>query len=261
MRSLEHLDRWLASRIKDWSARATGGPEGSHLIEIRRDILEDIRQRIEPTGNGKRIFPYNEVSIRFAAPNPETRARTEAAFCSEDALDGDIRDLMGEASCPIPTGFELKIEFAEDLLSGYQMQYDRKQREHVPEETKKRPAATLTILQGQSDQPKYFIASDRTNIGRLKEVVGEREGLLRRNHVAFEDGETSVSREHAHLEFHTDSGKFRLCDSSSQRGTAIFRQGRRIEVPRRAAQGVQLQSGDEIHVGNARLLFEIQAAE
>jgi len=257
MRSLEHLDRWLAGRIKDWSSRATGGAEGSHLIEIRRDILEDVRQRIEPTGNGKRMFPYNVVSIRFSAPTPDARARTEAAFCSDDALDGDIRALLEEATCPVPAGFEVKIELAEDLTSGYQIQYDRKQRAHVPEEKKKRPAAALTVLQGQSDQPRYAIASDRTNIGRLKEVVGEREGLLRRNHVAFEDTETSVSREHAHLEFDTDAGKFRLCDSSSQRGTAIFRQGRRIEVPKRAAQGVQLQSGDEIHVGNARLLFEI----
>jgi pSer/pThr/pTyr-binding forkhead associated (FHA) protein len=72
--------------------------------------------------------------------------------------------------------------------------------------------------------------------------------------VAFAETETTVSREHAHIRYDAESGKYRLYDSGSQRGTSIFRDGRRLEAPR--VRGVQLRSGDEIHVGDARVRFE-----
>ncbi len=91
----------------------------------------------------------------------------------------------------------------------------------------------------------------------MKEVVGEKEGLRRRNDVAFAENETSVSREHAVIRYDQQSGRYRLYDTGSQRGTVVFRSGRKLDVPRGSA-GVQLRSGDEIHLGNARLLFEAE---
>jgi len=119
-----------------------------------------------------------------------------------------------------------------------------------------RPNAKLTVLRGEVEPTEYTIQSDRLNIGRLKEVIGEKDGLLRRNDIAFADTETTVSREHAYIRYDPESGKFRLYDSLSQRGTSVFRGGRRFEVPKGLTHGFQLRSGDEIHLGDARIAFE-----
>jgi pSer/pThr/pTyr-binding forkhead associated (FHA) protein len=119
-----------------------------------------------------------------------------------------------------------------------------------------RPNARLTILRGEANIPEFPIHSDRVNIGRLKEVTGEKDGLRRRNDVAFADTETTVSREHAYVRYDADTGKFRLYDSGSQRGTCVFRDGRRLQVPKGLAHGLQLRAGDEIHLGEARIVFE-----
>jgi predicted component of type VI protein secretion system len=119
-----------------------------------------------------------------------------------------------------------------------------------------RPHAKLAILRGEADIAEYTIQADRVNIGRLKEVIGDKDGLRRRNDIAFADNETTVSREHAYIRYDAESGNFRLYDSLSQRGTSVFRDGRRFEVPKGVTHGFQLRSGDEIHIGDARIAFE-----
>src|SRR5579864_3093916 len=106
MRSLEQLDRWIAGKVKNWSSRISGTPHGVELLEIRRDILEDIRDRIEPRGAGKNLFPYNSVSIQIAAENDEERDVREAAFSGSEGLEQDIAGLLQEAGCPTPSGFK-----------------------------------------------------------------------------------------------------------------------------------------------------------
>jgi pSer/pThr/pTyr-binding forkhead associated (FHA) protein len=76
--------------------------------------------------------------------------------------------------------------------------------------------------------------------------------------LAFSETETTVSREHACIRYDREAGVYRIFDTHSQRGTFVLRGGRRIDVPRGGAAGVQLKSGDEIHLGNARVRFETQ---
>lgn len=260
MRSLEQLDRWIADKVKNWTSRISGTPHGMELLEIRRDILEGVRDRIEPRGAGKSLFPYNSVSIQIAAENDEERDVREAAFAGADGLEQDIAGLLHEAGCPMPAGFKVTVEVVEDsALAGigrpFQIDYQRSkgavERASTPNA---RPAMKLTVVRGQTGAAEYAIDAERVNIGRLKEVVGDKDGLRRRNDVAFAETETTVSREHAHIRYDAESGKYRLYDSGSQRGTSIFRDGRRLEAPR--VRGVQLRSGDEIHVGDARVRFE-----
>jgi len=82
MRSLEELDRWIASKVK----RLSGAPEQRELLEIRRDILEDVRRHIEPKGGGKHVFPYNEIAVRLAAQDDRQRQLFEGAFTEGEAL-------------------------------------------------------------------------------------------------------------------------------------------------------------------------------
>jgi hypothetical protein len=261
MRSLEQLDRWIAGKVKHWTSRISGAPHSRELLEIRRDILEDIRDRIEPRGAGKSLFPYNSIAIRIAAENEEERLLREAAFAEGDGLEQDISELLSEAHCPIPAGFTVTVEVVEDsalAAASRPFLVDCEHRKGVVERTEapsSRPAIKLTVVRGQADSAEYAIDAERVNIGRLKEVVGEKDGLRRRNDIAFAETETTVSREHAHIRYDAESGKYRLYDSGSQRGTSIFRDGRRLEAAR--VRGVQLVSGDEIHVGDARVKFEI----
>lgn len=252
MRSLEELDRWIATKVK----RLSGAPQHKEILEIRRYILEDVRSRIEPKGGGKYMFPYNEVSIRLGAADDAQRQLFDAAFAADEPLADEIRQLLAEAQCPVPRGFNVLIDpEAGSLGVTYS---NRKALPHRPAAA--RPAAKLIVTKGNSDSPEHAIDSNRVNIGRLKEVVGEKQGLRRRNDVAFDASETTVSREHAYIQYDSESGRFRICDEQSARGISIFREGRRIAVPRASKRGLQLHPGDEIHLGDARIRFEIEGS-
>jgi len=262
MRSLEQLDRWIAGKIKHGSSRVGGPPQGRELLEIRRDILEDIRDAIEPAGEGRSIFPYNNIAILIAAADHQQAALFHAAFAEGNALERDVHELLTEAGCLPPAGFAVAATAVEDpalaaIERPFRIDYStRKGLSQTPGPC--RPAARLAVIRGAADAPEYEIRSDRVNMGRMKEVVGEKDGLRRRNDIAFAETETSVSREHAYIRYDAEAGQFRLYDNRSQRGASVFRDGRRLEAPRGPGRGLQLRSGDEIHLGEARLLFEME---
>ncbi|MGI9075374.1 MAG: FHA domain-containing protein [Bryobacteraceae bacterium] len=261
MRALEQLDYWITEKVKSWSSRVSGVPRTREILEIWRDILEDVRDHIQPKGQGTRVFPYNTISIRIAAANREQRELLEAAF-SEEGVEKDVRGLLSEADCPVPSGLTVGVSAFEDAalaLSGHPFvaAYSNAKGAAASKLSRNsRPRAKLTILRGEAEVVEYAIQADRVNIGRLKEVIGDKDGLRRRNDIAFADTETTVSREHAYIRYDAESGKFRLYDSLSQRGTSVFREGRRFEVPKGVTHGFQLRPGDEIHVGDARIAFE-----
>ena len=262
MKSLEELDRWIAGHVKRWSSRAAGVKPSKELLEIRREILEDIRDRIEPKGEGKYFFPHNEVAIRIAAENEEQALVKRAAFSDDGGVERDIRELLVEANCRLPGSFRVAVEIVGDAELAasnrpFRIEYPRKKSAPTAKANTARPAAKLVVIRGSAEPAEFAIESNRVNLGRLQEVIGEKEGLRRRNDIAFAETEITVSREHAYLSFEPDSGKFRVCDCQSARGTRVFRGGRRIEVPRASTRGVQLQTGDEIHLGDARIRFEI----
>jgi pSer/pThr/pTyr-binding forkhead associated (FHA) protein len=262
MRSLEQIDRWIAGKVKRWTSRFSGVPGAKEVLEIRRDILEDVRDKIKPVGKGKTLFRYDSVAIRIGAKNSEEQELRQAALAESGDLERDMAALLTEAGCPIPAGFAVAVEVVEDAelaaaARPFHIDYASRKGPPKPAAGTARPAIKLTVVRGDAESTEYVIAVERVNIGRLKEVVGERDGLRRRNDIAFKETETTVSREHAYIRYDADSGKFRVYDSGSQRGTSIFRAGRRLEVPRGPTRGVQLQPGDEIHLGEARLGFDV----
>ncbi len=260
MRPVEQLDSWISGKVKAWSSRVSGVPRIREILEIRRDILADVRDHIQPKGKGRTFFPYGVVAIRIAAENTEQRNLYEAAF-GKDEIEEDVRGLLSEAECPVPAGFTAAITVVEDavLASSARPFVIGYSKNNAVTAKAARPKARLAVVKGEADVTDYPIHSDRVNIGRRKEVVGDKDGVRRRNDVAFSDSETTVSREHACIRYDPDSGKFRLYDSGSQRGTSVFREGRRLQVPKGLAQGLQLRSRDEIHLGDARIVFESES--
>ena len=266
MRSLEQLDRWIAGKIRNWTTHVAGQPQSTHLLEVRREILEEVRDRIEAVGEGKNVFPYSAIEVQIGVEDEQQRAIVESAFVADDALPHQIREMLIEAGCA-PALVSVTVTIVDDPVLAtadrpFRVQYStlRTIPASRPAGTAVRPRARLSVLRGEADTTDLVIESDRVNLGRLKEVVGDRDGLRRRNDIAFADTETTVSREHAYVRYNAEEGRFRLYDSHSQRGTSIFREGRRLEVPRAASRGLQLHSGDEIHLGDARVLFTVDQA-
>ena len=68
---------------------------------------------------------------------------------------------------------------------------------------------------------------------------------------------STVSRAHAHIEYDAAAGEFRLFDDGSAYGTSVVHNGRLINLPPTGGRGVRIDSGDEIYLGQARVLFEI----
>ena len=258
MRSLEELDRWIAGKVKRLSSNVAGTPQKKELLEIRRDILEDVRGQIEPRGSGKYVFPHKEIAIRMSARDQPERALLEAAFAGNQALEEDVRALLAAAGCPAQIAVTIDIVI-EEAAHPFRIAYSSV-KPHIEKKTAAgRPLARLIVVRGSAEPSEVVIHSSRVNIGRLKEVMGEKDGLRRRNDVAFADTETTVSREHGYIRYDADAGRYRVCDYQSARGTSVFRDGRRIEVPRASTRGVPLESGDEIHFGEARIRFETEA--
>jgi len=247
MRSLQDLDRWIAAKVKRHLAGSM--PQRKELLEVRRDLLEDVRAHIEPKGAGQVLFPYNSLVAHIDVLE---EAEVERLRASCEALEADVRELLAEAGCPAPAlTVEMDVKVAEE--AAFAVEYTR--RVVAPAKAFTRPAAKLVVLNGEADCAEIEVAANRVNLGRMKEVFSERDGLRRRNDIAFAESETTVSREHAYLVYDAASGNFRLCDYQSTRGTAVFRDGRRIDVPRASPRGVPLQSRDEIHLGTARVQF------
>jgi hypothetical protein len=257
MRSLEQLDRWIAGRVKGWATKVAGGQETPGLLEIRRDILEDVRDHIEPAGDGRSVFSYNYVLVRLA-PSGSGNHLYESALACDHGLEADLRALLAEARTFVSPELSVIIETANDPALVWQDRPFRIEYINRPPTpaSASRPSARLIVVKGQCDPTELAIDSDRVNLGRLKEVTSEKDGLHRRNDLAFADSETTVSREHASIRYDASTGRFRVYDSKSNRGTRLFRDGRRIDVPRGGGRGIQLHPGDEIHLGDARVLFE-----
>ena len=253
MKSLEQLDRWIGAKFRGWATRVSGAPRNAELLEIRRDILENVRDHIEPLGQGRAAFPYRTVVVEVRGPSEEDRARVEAAFGGPDGLEADVRELLVEARCPVPAGLSVTVRAVEGE-GGFRVDYLSKGAEPARERAP-RPVARLVVTHGEAEPSSLEISRDRVNLGRMAEVSTEEQGLRRRNDIAFGDAETSVSREHAYIAYHADTQEFRIYDNNSARGTSVFREGRRLEVTR-GARGLRLVNGDEIHLGRVQLRFE-----
>jgi hypothetical protein len=206
------------------------------------------------------VFPYNRVAIRIHADGAEQQALLASTLAAPEGLEQDVRELLTELDCTAPVGLQVGTEVVEGpgidrFTVGFSSEESVVVEAAEPSVPKTRPQAKLTVLRGEAEPRELAIESNRVNIGRTKEVAGK-EGLRRRNDLAFVDSENTVSREHASIRYDAASGKFRLYDSGSQRGTLVFRDGRRLDVPK-GPHGLQLQSGDEIHFGQARVGFEV----
>src|SRR5262245_20209489 len=231
-------------------------------LEVVLAILEAVEQRIEPTGRGARVFPFNRVEVSVVAPSLEARGRLEAVLEGDTPLQTRVLDRLRSAGCsPVDVVIEVRYVDAADAgwnVHEFDLQFARIARPETDRRDLNSQPALIEIrtVVGVTERWAFSLAAPRIDIGRGAEVRDCRNRLIRTNHVVFTEGgggvNETVSRAHAHIAYETPTGRFRLHDDGSEHGTGIIRGGKTISVVR-GTRGVRLQPDDEVVLGEARV--------
>jgi pSer/pThr/pTyr-binding forkhead associated (FHA) protein len=267
LRKARSLESKIASGF-DRAAREFVQSGTREPIEIVHSIVEAVEKEVQSSGRGKRVFPFNRITLMVLAPSRDARARFEAVAADEPPLRQRIVDRLGSAGCRVP-GLVVDITYVTRAPKGWEnpefhIEFERDTKAIVADVGGELSPARveLTVLRGVAEQRTYSFVARRIDLGRRTEVRDSRNRLLRTNHVAFVEGtgaNESVSRQHAHIMYESSTGDYRLYDDGSGHGTGIARNDRTLPVPR-GSRGVRLQSGDEIVLGEARVRIRFDLA-
>jgi hypothetical protein len=241
-------------------------------LEIREAIIEEIEQRVESAGAGRRVMPYNRITVTLLAADKPARARLRAALAG---LQESIVARLTELRCAIPAGFTVDIRYVTHAPAAWSPQqrlafaYDQRD---APPRLRSGPAGLpgaasaeparlqITIERGQATHASYTFAESHIRIGRSAQPI-DGLGRPRTNQVVFlEDGDPharTVGRAHASIRYDTTRREYRVFDDGSHNGTRVMRDGALFEVKPHDPVGVTLRSGDEIQVGTAALRIHI----
>jgi hypothetical protein len=199
------------------------------------------------------------VRLQVVCPDAEGRARFDALVGGTPNLRDRIAHRLAGAGCSVPD-LTVHVTYATRTKPGWEapefhVVVDRAEPSSLPD-THDPTLVEVLVTRGITDAERRVLSQRRINLGRCAEVQDARGRPLRTNHVAFSDVDDevnhTVSRQHAHVSM-ASNGHVRVHDDGSTHGTYLVRQGETILVPR-GTRGVRLQSGDEVRLGEARIL-------
>jgi hypothetical protein len=253
----------IEKRIERLAARTDIPPEP---VEIRKAALDEIEDLVEPSGRARRVFPYNHVTVEVVVAQAGQRAAVEAVLGGPGDMAAAVVERLRATGCAAPRDLDVRLRIVRrpgaEWETGrvFRVVCEKRQAPAAAANAGAARAATLSVLKGEATHKAYGVKAERTNIGRLAEVLDRDKRVVRRNQVVFTDRENgvnqTVSRAHAHIRRSPD-GDFRLFDDNSSCGTRVFRGGRTIALPAGSPRGTRLQGGDEIYVGQACLRFDV----
>lgn len=256
MNLFEKLDKIMEGGLQRLVQSSLGPGTCADFLESYARALEDIQARIQSV-RGRKIFPYKRIALKFVLADPGQVPLLAPILGQKRQLSSEVRRRLEEAGCEPPGTLRVDataIVSSDPNLAGqpYEISYDSELPPQSP--------LSVQVLRGEAERPTYRFAERTVNIGRRAEVHGEASRMIRRNHVVFLDlhrgPNSTISREHAHISFDFDTGWYRLYDDASRFGTQIYRDGQIIDVPRGSTGGAWLRSGDEVHIGQARLAVD-----
>ena len=259
----------LEKRVGGWLERSLARPGTPRdAVELVPAILDELVERAEPVGGGARSFPWDRVRVTLVV-EPGRAEAARAVFEHPPGFERRLRERLERAGCDAPAQLRVKVEVEEAdddaarLERPWEIELKRGRKPSAPAtSTPKRrvPEVRLRVARGTAARSVHRFRLERIHLGRLESVVDRARRTRRSNDVAFlDDGDEvnlSVSRAHAHLERGED-GAWRLFDDGSAQGTRVLRDGRALDVSRGSARGIRLNDGDEIELGQARLVFEM----
>jgi hypothetical protein len=254
----EHLRRtadWLTTTVA--RARAIVDPPleaDARPIEVRARLLDDIEALAEPSGGGRRIFPYAELIVTLVADDDERQAALATAVGD---LQADVRRRLDELRCerrvPVAVTIEYVVEPPASWTPAQRFAIVGRPPGAAAPDVPARAAVEVNVLRGTAAADNYTLTGTHICIGRTPAPIDDR-GQVRQNHVVFVDGDelsATVGRAHASIRYDADRREYRLFDDGSANGTRIMRRGAVMNVAPRDPMGVALISGDEILLGRA----------
>ena len=267
LRKLAHGTRTFESRLTtavEQAAKTMAGDGEMTPLEVVDLVCDDIARHVQPAGRGRYAFPFNKVTVTFAAPVVEKQAHFEGLCAGPPSLQERMLARLSSAGCD-RLDLDVDIAFTDVPESTWARPHFHIALARVSPHSRapRVPALTaaISVTHGEADTGTGTFTAFPVNLGRGTEVRDSRHQLLRLNHVAFlENGDAvnqSVSRRHAHIELDTRTARPRVVDDNSVHGTSVIRGGRGIAVPR-GSRGLALRSGDELVLGEARIKVEFE---
>ena len=257
----DFLEKWGRTLFETPLATRPNPDEPPELAEIRLAVLDQVHQKSYRSG-GRKVFPYDLLRVQLRGVE-ENRCAVFAGTFFRKYLEQEVRNALGNAGCRYPENLRVAVEVSGGLPQQGEnwLIMEAGQQQGTPG-AEPRPAK-LIVREGTANLPEISLDKARTNVGRSVDVFRS-EGLFRRNDLAFsEDTEVnrSVSREHAHIVCDRNTREYRLFNDrwyalgSQDCGTWIVRDGLSLAV-HRDSRGTKLEPGDEIHFGQAVVMFE-----
>ncbi len=240
----------------------SGGPK--QPLELHREALEQLVAKAIAGPRGDRIFPFDRVSLELRTSDPERQAAL-TSLLGPATFPDYIRAELASARVVAPDELATSIRFVDQADEELSIRCEKSEPpDPEPVVDVIPPAfapARLVVIAGNVSEADFTSSKQLLNVGREESVLDAQGRMIRRNDLYFLSDETdvnsSVSREHAHLRFDAPTGAWRIYDDGSRFGTHIYRAGKRIAVPPHSARGALLKAGDEIFMGEARLMFDI----
>jgi len=264
-RKLEtRISRKLDEAVEGFVGRSPRQP-----VEIVQAVIDGAEQQVQAAGRGRRVFPFNQITVHVLAASRSDKARFAAVADGPPTLAERIIDRLKSGGCTVGR-LEVQVVYAprakpDWLAPEHHIVFDRLELPapvEVPAQSAPAtPKIELAVASGSAQRPSFTFTGERIDIGRRAEVLDHRQRLIRVNHIAFTEGDNdinrTVSRRHAHIAYAAASADYRVHDDGSSRGTAILRNGQTIRVPQ-GSRGIRLETGDEIVLGEARLRVKIK---
>lgn len=239
--------------------------DAPELAEIRLAILDAVKEKAHRAG-GKIVFPFNLIRVHLLGVPAEQAAVFRSAFLSGYFAE-ELRNGLTRSNYKFPSDLAVDVTTT-DALPGHNENWlvvETLLQEAKPQfVTPIDQAPFLTVVAGQADPAEMRLERPWINIGRNREAV-QSGGPTRRNDIAFSEESPisrSVSRQHAHLERDPKTGQYRLFNDRIYKGAAncgvyLVRAG--VSQPiHRGGHGALLQPGDEIHLAEAVLRFQLE---
>src|SRR5579871_2789283 len=257
----DFLERWGRALFEAPLAALPQPQEPPELAEIRLDVLDQLQAKTS-SGGGRKVFLYDLLRVNLRGV-PESSAPVFRGSFFRQYLEHEVKDALRNAGSRYPENLRVAIEVTAGVLPAGEPWLSVEPGQQEPASSRARPPAKLVVRAGSANVSELPIEKGRTHIGRSNDVIRS-QGIFRRNDLVFsEDNDVSrsVSREHAHIDYDKTTGECRLFNDrwyklgSPDCATWIVRDGLSHEVHRNG-RGIKLEHGDEIHFGQAVVVFE-----
>ncbi|TSD67253.1 FHA domain-containing protein [Inquilinus sp. KBS0705] len=243
---------------------------------IRYEVLQFVKQELQKAegGEGGNI----KGLCLYLAPTPAEKHVYEAAVYEDqpEIFKDEIQRIADDYAVNLPESWTLDVtfeeRFPEEAVVSKKLNaafFIKTTKNFI----KQSATAYLRALSGETAEKEYAITSDieKVNIGRDIKAQAD-DGFFRTNQIAFPsdstvDANRYVSRQHAHIEWNNDAGRFMLYADEGgvpPRNKIKIRTEKSEDIIKLHSTqiGHQLQEGDQIILGESAVLeFSYQPAK